>query len=367
MIHTSKMESILIVAPFSPPVTGQSVATEFTEEILTEHFAVSRLNTSKSSLTAGVGSLRRVLDSFYLVVRLRSSLRKFDHIYYTISQSTAGAIKDLVIFLICFDRLDRFVLHSHGFGIKRVVLSHGSVFRSLYRAMLSRVRRLILLGESHSRLLADDVDLAKVSIIPNFAASETFLGLAEVEKKYFSSDSKVNILFLSNLIPGKGHNELLLAFKILSREVSGQISLTFAGAFASKEDKLAFLEQISTVPDVSYFGVASFHEKVRLLQESHIFCLPTYYTFEGQPISILEALASGCNIVTTAHAGIPDVCDSSNGGIVEERSPSGLADVIKSLILDRKKMAEVGLQNNLYAHSRFTEDNYRSLILKLFS
>jgi glycosyltransferase involved in cell wall biosynthesis len=46
--------------------------------------------------------------------------------------------------------------------------------------------------------------------------------------------------------------------------------------------------------------------KKNLFSEAHIFCLPTYYPYEGQPIAILEAFASGCVVITTNHSGISD-------------------------------------------------------------
>ena len=63
-------------------------------------------------------------------------------------------------------------------------------------------------------------------------------------------------------------------------------------------------------------------KKRRLFAEAHVFCLPTYYSYyEGQPISILEAYASGCVVITTDHGGICDIFkDKINGFRVEKRS-----------------------------------------------
>ena len=49
--------------------------------------------------------------------------------------------------------------------------------------------------------------------------------------------------------------------------------------------------------------------------------LPTYYKMEGQPISILEAMATGNVILTTRHAGIPDVVtDGKHGRFFEKKN-----------------------------------------------
>ena len=40
---------------------------------------------------------------------------------------------------------------------------------------------------------------------------------------------------------------------------------------------------------------------------------------EGQPISILEAMGFGNVIITTKHAGIPDICSDKNAVFVEKK------------------------------------------------
>ena len=62
-------------------------------------------------------------------------------------------------------------------------------------------------------------------------------------------------------------------------------------------------------------------QKKDLYSNAHIFCLPTYYPWEGQPFCILEAYAAGCVVITTNHSGISQVFkDGINGIEVEKKS-----------------------------------------------
>lgn len=45
----------------------------------------------------------------------------------------------------------------------------------------------------------------------------------------------------------------------------------------------------------------------------------TRYPNEGQPISILEAMGNGMMIVTTDHAGIPDIVEDGVNGIIAQK------------------------------------------------
>jgi glycosyltransferase involved in cell wall biosynthesis len=60
--------------------------------------------------------------------------------------------------------------------------------------------------------------------------------------------------------------------------------------------------------------------------------LPTAYPWEGQPISIVEALAYGLPVIATRYRGIPEqVIDGYNGFLLEEKSPHLIADAVETL------------------------------------
>jgi glycosyltransferase involved in cell wall biosynthesis len=70
---------------------------------------------------------------------------------------------------------------------------------------------------------------------------------------------------------------------------------------------------------------------------------------EGQPISILEAMATGNLVLTTMHAGIPDIFqDGVNGYYVEKRSHTS---IINKLIY---------IQNSLEGQKSIAQNNYQS-------
>lgn len=71
------------------------------------------------------------------------------------------------------------------------------------------------------------------------------------------------------------------------------------------------------------------------LAEGDIFVLPSY--LEGQPIAIIEAMASGLPVVGSAVGAVPDLIrDGVEGRIVEPGDVEGLADALGTLILDQE-------------------------------
>lgn len=63
-----------------------------------------------------------------------------------------------------------------------------------------------------------------------------------------------------------------------------------------------------------------------------IIALPTYYSSEAFPISILEAMSNGCLVLSCPRAAIPDMLTSVGGGkcglLVEEKSADSIVDAI---------------------------------------
>jgi glycosyltransferase involved in cell wall biosynthesis len=74
---------------------------------------------------------------------------------------------------------------------------------------------------------------------------------------------------------------------------------------------------------------------------------------EGTPLAILEAGASGLPVVSTRHAGIPDVVlDSDTGLLVEEGDVDGMAQCMIRLAESPKLALELGTA----ARERIAED-----------
>ena len=76
---------------------------------------------------------------------------------------------------------------------------------------------------------------------------------------------------------------------------------------------------------------------------------------EGTPLSILEAQAAGIPVVSTNHAGIPDVVlNNETGYLVEENDIDGMAIAMGKILSDRPKTIALGQAAKLRCKEHFT-------------
>ena len=116
---------------------------------------------------------------------------------------------------------------------------------------------------------------------------------------------------------------------------------------------------MSTYTEVEYLGVVRGEAKEELLRWSNIFVLPTYFQMEGQPISILEAMVMRNCIVTTEHAGIPDIVkEKINGYFCEARSAESLATTFRCCGEKMKEVEEIASLNMNHARAIYTENRF---------
>lgn len=76
---------------------------------------------------------------------------------------------------------------------------------------------------------------------------------------------------------------------------------------------------------------------------------------EGTPVSIIEAAATGLPVVSTRHAGIPDVVvEGETGLLVDEGDVRGMAEHMARLALDAELAGRMGRAARLRAETHFT-------------
>jgi glycosyltransferase involved in cell wall biosynthesis len=123
-----------------------------------------------------------------------------------------------------------------------------------------------------------------------------------------------------------------------------RVRLHVAGRFWHEPDREEFERRIAAgdltdtalpgapAPVVKYHGFVEGDAKRRLFMDSDCYCFPTYYASEGQPVSLIEALAFDLPVVTTRWRALPDFFPEGYPGLVEPRAPVQVATAVELMM-----------------------------------
>ena len=358
--------NILFIGPLPEPITGQSLACQVLLETLARRHEVQVVDLSKREFKQGVSSVSRLVGVARILFDVAWKSRTADIIYLTVAESFAGNVKDLMIYLICFPRLNRTVIHLHGgAGLRGVMLGANGWHRRVNEFFVRRLGAAVVLGSRHLDVFAQALGPERIHIVPNFAQDYLFVSDERISRK-FAEWRPLRILFLSNLLPGKGYHEVVEAFRALDESLQAAVMIDFAGGFESTTDRAHFLQSIEGMPQLRYHGTVHGEAKRELFEQAHLFCLPTYYPYEGQPISILEAYASGCAVITTDHSGIGDIfVHGVNGYQVEKKSSHSVKLAIETALANREPLERMAMWNVTVARRQYRTTNYNESLIRI--
>jgi len=360
---------LLIFAHTPPPVHGQSLMVQTllahlpaVAPHLTLHHVDVRL--SRDSTDIGRPRLTKLLPLLAacfraLALRLRHGPMPF---YYVPAPAKRAALyRDWIVMFFCRPFFPKLILHWHAVGLGDWLPHHATApERFLTRLLLGRADLSISLAPE---LLSDARHLRprSTAVVPNGLD----LPSTQNPKLKTPNHSPTELLYLGLCSREKGLFDLLTALAIANRREPDAFRLTVAGGFATIADQHAFFSQVVALGTdvVRHVGFANDAEKHALLSAADIFCYPTAYPHEAQPLALIEALAHDLPIVATRWRAIPSMLPPTphpHIHLVEPARPDQLAD---ALLATRHTAPPSG---ELHAHylARFTRHHHLTALAR---
>ena len=157
-----------------------------------------------------------------------------------------------------------------------------------------QVNRVLALGEEQRARIVElyGIDSGRIDIVG---------GGFDLDRFTFSQKQgagPVQILYAGKLSLAKGVDWLLLT---IAKLASNDIHLHLAGSGSGDEERRCLALAARLGSRVTVHGRLAQADLAELMRRCHIFVLPSFY--EGLPLVLLEALASGCRLVATALPG----------------------------------------------------------------
>ena len=165
------------------------------------------------------------------------------------------------------------------------------------------------------------------------------------------SIGKAKILIVGEFRQKKGHEVLFSAIKQLGRK---DITLWVVGE--GPLDVPAMAEDMGIADQIVFLGTLGKDLLSILYEACDIFVLPSRTAddgdSEGIPAVLMEAMSYGKPVISTRHAGIPELVEEI---IVEENDVDGLAAAIAALVDDPKVSVQLGRRNVEVIKGAFSE------------
>ncbi|MBN2289941.1 MAG: glycosyltransferase family 4 protein [Candidatus Glassbacteria bacterium] len=353
-----KKGRVLVVGPMPlPPYTG-GIASFLNALRDSAPFRKARVDYFDTDIAdrAGMGSFLRTIESLRFFAALLCRLLTFRYRLVHLNASAGLSFYEKSLMLVCC-RL---------FGTRTLIHLHSGRFPQFYQK--SRLKALVRLClnradavaavSAESRASLEHICRTPVYQVPNCVHPCFF----EVVSHHASEE----ILYTGYIQPEKGIYELFQAVKLLrSRGYRGRVVLAGGEKSFGCVSRARRYLAAEGVEGVELAGELTPGALAELCRLSGIFVLPSYV--EGQPISLLEAMAAGLPVVATAVGGIPEVvAEGENGLLVPARDPERLAESILSLLKDTGLRRRMGEQNRKKMLDNHHADRVGETVVKLY-
>ena len=228
-------------------------------------------------------------------------------------------------------------------------LDKGGMLRHLFVILfkkrgIKKADHLIAISHNTKKDLIKYIKLPeeKITVIHNGVDHETFHlrnKLYARRKLNLPGDRKI-ILSVSSKEHRKNIESLIEAFSIISKDIF-DLKLVHIGQFSKRSkdiiSKFELMDKINCLTNVSEKRLALFYNAADL------FVFPSLY--EGFGLPPLEAMASGCPVITSNTSSLPEIVGNA-GIMVDPHDLNSLAEKMHEVLTDenlRKEMIKKGL------------------------
>ena len=170
-------------------------------------------------------------------------------------------------------------------------------------------------------------------------------------KETYSQRDTFKILHIGRFSEEKNHVGLINAFEMFHKEFPNS-TLNLIGDGSLKESIQLLVKEKGLENNVMFLGLQK--NVYPFLNDADLFALPS--TYEGMPMTLIEAMGTGLPIVASNVGGIPDMLTNESNAILTEVNDKILADAFIKLAKDENLRETYGSQA-LHDSKKFSAHN----------
>ncbi len=177
---------------------------------------------------------------------------------------------------------------------------------------------------------------------------------------------RLNAVYTGRIVRFQKRALDLLSIATALQQRACDVELTVAGTGTELMEFLGGASQLILSRHLRYVGALANDDVMRLLADSDVFVLPS--SFEGLPVSLLEAMAHGCvPVVSSIRSGVPQVIeDGRNGYLLPIGDINGFADRMQHLSSNPEVLESMRSSAYKTVRERHGVDRMTSAYLEVF-
>jgi glycosyltransferase involved in cell wall biosynthesis len=198
-----------------------------------------------------------------------------------------------------------------------------------------------------------------------------FAGLLRQPSPTQSRGKQLRALGVGRLVPKKGFDVLVEACGILHRR-NIDFEALIVGEHGEHETELRRrIQKLGLETRVHLTGPMEQSKLYDEYRRASAFCLPCRVLESGDrdgiPNVLMEAMACGLPVITTAISGIPEIVENGvNGQLIPPDNPEALADALVCLNRDPQLARSLAREAQATVHERFDGERFASQLADLF-
>ena len=325
---------------------------------LSKRYALSFLNVAHAGTPEGgrlsVGNVRRTVQDARSVWR-----RAGEHDIVHINSALAPAVTVVRAGLLVLAgrmRGSAVIVHAHGGNIETWLTTRRA--RWVTRAAMSRASLVVAVWTAGERALAGTLGERRVRLVVNGVDTDRFTPAAT------PSHDPPRVLYVGLLTPRKGVLDLIEASREL-RRTGLDHELWLLGGVPDEGPEAAEPVLAAAQGHAVLLGTRSPEEMPAVYAAADVFCLPSWW--EAMPLSVLEAMASGCPVVATDVGDVSRVVvHGETGLVVAPRSPDQLTAALRKVIEDPSSARRMGNAGRVRAETVYASSATERAIGNLY-
>ena len=252
---------------------------------------------------------------------------------------------------------------------------------------------LWLMERWKGRLLKQGIDTTAISFSPthvcfvseflrihfrvagfDFPSTEVIYGGVAVAKFFCRRETSlrtqepVRFLYAGQIDPERGLHTAIEALSLLSQEARSLARLTVAGdSFDSNyQRRVRELARVLGLSEIVVFIGKKNYQDMPEIYRSHDVLISPSLRKEGLPLSMVEAMLSGCAVVTTGSGGAIEIAQLADLPLFPKGDAVALSRILESLIGNRQTLEQIARRGQNVALREFSSDRMMERFLITF-